>query len=171
MTTDADLSWFPLFEFQDYIYQSFLMLPTVEENSVSPGASVTAKKWAKGDFIWGQAFGNVRGKGQYSLNGILRFSPELELSVSVKGMNGSGHAPAPFDAMGTGTEGAAKGAIYSLVGWVFPEEPIVNQAVRVLQGCGSVRAVRGPDARPGLDLDSMPLETVGSFVIVRIGIS
>ena len=28
MTTDTD-SWFPLFEFQDWFYQSFLVLPTV----------------------------------------------------------------------------------------------------------------------------------------------
>jgi hypothetical protein len=40
-----------------------------------------------------------------------------------------------------------------------------------LRICGSVRAVRGPDTNPELDLSSMPLGTVGSFVIVRKGTS
>jgi hypothetical protein len=167
MVTDANSSWFPLFEFQDYVYQSFLVLPTPEENSASPGTAVTAKKWAKGDFICGQAFGGVGSPGPYTLNGILRFAPGLELNVSAKGVNGLGNAPAPFEATGTGTEGATEGAVYSLIGWVFPEEPIVNQAARVLRVCGSVRAVRGPDTKPELDLGGMPLGTVGAFVITR----
>jgi hypothetical protein len=167
MTTNTDSSWFPLFEFQDYIYQSFLVLPMPEENAASPGATVTAKKWAKGDFICGQAFGGVGGSGAYSLDGILRFKPGVELKVSAKGFNGSGNAPASFEATGTGTEGPTKGAVYSLVGWVFPEEPMGEGSARVLMIRGSVRAVRGADTKPELDLGGMPLGTVGAFVITR----
>ena len=38
MATDTD-SWFPLFEFQDWIYQSFLVLSTPEENDALPGTA------------------------------------------------------------------------------------------------------------------------------------
>jgi hypothetical protein len=47
MATDTD-SWFPLFEFQDWFYQSFLLLPTTEETGALPGTAVTAKKMGKG---------------------------------------------------------------------------------------------------------------------------
>jgi hypothetical protein len=171
MSTKTD-SWFPLFEFQDYAYQSFLVLPTLEEDSASPGTAVTAKKWAKGDFVCGQAFKQpFQSVDGYALTGTLSFRPGVELEVSVMGALGLGNGPATFEATGTGKEGATKGAVYSLVGWVFPEEPIINQAARVLRICGSVRAVRGPDTNPELDLSSMPLGTVGSFVIVRKGTS
>lgn len=44
MATGKDSSWFPLFEFQDYLYQSFLILPTVEESAAPPGTTITTKK-------------------------------------------------------------------------------------------------------------------------------
>jgi hypothetical protein len=80
---------------------------------------------------------------------------------------GSGNAPATFEATGTGTEGITKGAIYRLFGWVFPEEPVVQGAARVLSIRGSVWAVRGPDAQPEIELGRMPVGTVGAFVIER----
>lgn len=172
MATNTD-SWFPLFEFQKYVYQSYLALPTSEDESASPGTAVTAKKWAKGEFICGQAFGSVGGSGPYSLEGVLRFESNSEqkpeLKVSIKGVNGSGNAPASFEATGTGMDGPTRGAIYSFIGWVFPQEPIVNQSARVLRICGAVRAVRGPDTNPEIDLSGIPLGTIGSFVIVSTG--
>lgn len=90
------------------------------------------------------------------------------MEVSAKGRLGSGVAPATFEATGTGIDGKTKGAIYHLVGWVFPELPIVNQAGRILGVRGSIRAVRGPDSNPELDLGKMPLDTVGTFVIARV---
>ena len=163
MATDTD-SWFPLFEFQDWIYQSFLVLPTPEENDALPGTAVTAKKWAKGTLLCGQAFKTDDG---YTLDGRLSFRPGVELAVSAKGTFGSGNAPATFEATGTGTEGPTKGAIYQLVGWVFPELPIVNAAGKVLSVRGSVRAVRGPNTKPETELGNMPVGTVGEFVIAR----
>jgi hypothetical protein len=166
MTTDTD-SWFPLFEFQDWMYQSFLVLPSDEENDALPGTAVTARKWAKGDFLCGQAFKTADG---YTLDGTLSFRPGVELSVSAKGALGVGNNPAPFEATGTGTNGPTKGAIYQLVGWVFPENPIKNNAARPLSIKGSVWAVRGSDTKPETELGGMPARTtVGTFIIVSRG--
>lgn len=163
MATDTD-PWFPLFEFQDWVYQSFLVLPTPAEDSAVPGTAVTAKKWAKGTLLCGQAFKTA---DSYTLDGTLSFRPGVELVVSAKGTLGSENAPATFEATGTGMEGPTKGAIYQLVGWVFPELPIVNTAGKVLRVCGSVRAVRGPDTKPDTDPGGTPIGTVGTFVIMR----
>jgi hypothetical protein len=159
-------SWFPLFEFQDYSYQSFLLLPTAEQDQAAPGAAIDGKKWAKGTLLCGQAFDTG---GGYRLDGTLSFRPGIELAVSAKGALGKGDAPATFEATGTGIDGPLKGAIYELVGWVFPELPIANAAGRVLSVRGSVRAVRGPDAKPEAEAGGMPLGTVGAFVITRAG--
>jgi hypothetical protein len=120
-------SWFPLFEFQDWTYESVLILPTSAESNADPGTVVTAKKWAKGELFCGQAFNTADG---YTLDGRLSFLPGVELLVSGKGALGVGNNPAPFEATGTGTDGPTKGAIYQLVGWVFPEKPILNGAGR-----------------------------------------
>ena len=157
-------SWFPLFEFQDWTYQSFLMLPTPEEDAALPGAAVTAKKWAKGTLLCGQAF--VDGDG-YKLDGTLSFRPGVELAVSARGRLGNSGSPGTFEATGTGTQGPTKGAIYQLVGLVFPEEPIQNNAAKVLSIRGHVLAVRGPDSKPAIELGGMPVGTVGAFVIAR----
>ena len=168
MATDSG-SWFPLFEFQDWFYQSFLVLPTTAEADAAPGTAVTAKKWAKGDFLCGQAFGSPGDTKPYSLSGVLRFAQGVELSVSVTGVNGLGTEPASFKATGTGTDGPTKGAIYELCGWVFPVLPLTNAAGKVLSVRGSVRAVRGSDTKPGTELGGMPVGTVGSFLIVSRG--
>jgi hypothetical protein len=166
MATDTDL-WFPLFEFQDWIYQSFLILPTTEGDSALPGAAVTAKKWAEGEFLCGQAFNT---DGGYTLDGRLSFRPGVELEVSVKGTRGLGNAPASFEATGTGMKEPTKGSLYQLVGWVFPDEPIRNGAAKPLSIRGSVWAVRGPDTKPETELGGMPAKTtVGTFVIVSRG--
>jgi hypothetical protein len=154
-------SWFPLFEFQDWSYESFLTLPTESEQTALPGAPVTGRKWAKGEFACGQAFKTADG---YRLDGTLTFRPGVALAVAAHGTNGSEGEPATFEAIGTGVEGPTKGAEYKLVGWVFPGE-ILNGAARAVSIRGSVRAVRGPDARPEPELGGMPLGTVGGFVI------
>jgi hypothetical protein len=159
-------SWFPLFEFQDWTYQSFLVLPTPEEDAALAGTAVTAKKWAKGELLCGQAFrDSVAGSEGYKLDGTLSFRPGVELNVSAKGALGDATMPGTFEATGIGTQGPAKGAIYHLVGVLFPEPPIQKTAARVLSIRGFVRAVRGPDTKPDLDLGGMPLGTVGTFVI------
>lgn len=165
MATDTK-SWFPLFEFQNWAYQSFLVPPPTEENDVltDTGTAVTAKTWAKGKFLCGQAFNNSDG---YILTGTLSFRPGIELHISAKGALGSGNSPATFEATGTGMEGHTKGAIYQLVGWVFREQPIQNDAGRVLSVRGTVRAAHGPLAKPEFELGGMPIETMGAFMIFR----
>jgi hypothetical protein len=165
MATDAD-SWFTLFEFQDWIYRSFLVSEPAEQESLQPGAAMKATKWAEGKFLCGQAFNTAEG---YTLSGILSFRAGVELTVSCTGICGTGKEPGTFEATGTGTTGPTKGAIYKLVGWVFPELPIANGAAKVLFVRGSVRALRGPDAKPDIELGGMPIGTVGLFEIVKTG--
>jgi hypothetical protein len=164
MSTTTD-SWFPLFEFQDWTYQSSLVLPTPAEKNAPPGGAVTAKKWAKGTLLCGQAMKTEDG---YTLSGRLVFRPGLELAVEGRGSLGAADSPASFEATGTATSGPIKGAVYQLVGWVFPQTPIENGAARVLAVQGSVRAVRGPDAKPDVEPGGMPAgSTVGTFAIER----
>jgi hypothetical protein len=159
MNTESTLPWFPLFEFQDFLYQSFLVLPTDAETAAAPGSAVNARKWAKGEFLCGQAF--VDGGGEkYSLKATLQFAPNVELAVSITGDQGLGHAPGTFEGTGTGMDGPLKGTVYAITGWVFPEEPVTNQAARVLRVCGSVQAVRGTDANPGAEPGGMPVGNV-----------
>ncbi|AEJ02774.1 hypothetical protein Nit79A3_3033 [Nitrosomonas sp. Is79A3] len=169
IATDKD-SWFPGFEFQDWFYQSYLVLPTPEEVDDLPGKAVTARKWARGEFICGQAFrSTVNDSDGYVLDGRLSFFPGVELSVSVKGALGSGKNPAQFEATGIGVEGPTKGAIYQLTGWAFPIENFLNTGGRSMSIRGSVWAVHGPDSKPDVDLGGMPIGTVGTFVIVSRG--
>src|SRR3954471_23302848 len=97
MASDQN-TWFPLFEFKNWGYQSFLVLPTEEEDAAAPGATVSARKWAKGTFSCGQAFSVAEG---YTLEGVLSFAPGLELAVSAKGSLGSGDTLATFEGTGT----------------------------------------------------------------------
>jgi hypothetical protein len=156
-------SWFPLFEFQEYTYESFLILPSREEVDSGVTGETTTRQWAKGTLSLGQAF--TSGDG-YTLAGSLSFAKDVELAVSARGTLGHGSDPATFEATGTGIEGGTKGAIYQLTGWVFSEPP-VNGGGRVVSIYGAVRAVRGPDARPDIELGRMPLGTTGAFVIKR----
>ncbi len=113
MATDTDSTWFPLFELQDWTYQSVLVLPTSEDNAAAPGAGVTAKKWANGSLFLGQAF-EAPEEGYNLPGGRLEFAPGADLEVSAKGTKGSGNAPASFEGTGIGTVGPLKGAIYQL---------------------------------------------------------
>lgn len=158
--------WFPLFEFQEYVYQSYLLLPTGEQEAGQPGTAIDARKWAKGELRCGQAFATDDG---YRLDGTLVFRPGVELAVSAKGALGSGDEPATFEATGAGVEGPLQGALYHLLGWVYPELPIAGGGGRVLSVRGTVRAVRGTDANPAKEPGGMPAGTVGAFVIVRRG--
>ena len=163
MSKSADTSWFPLFEFQDWTYQAYLLLPTPAEDAAAAGGAVSARKWSRGQLSCGQAFTAPDG---YTLTGTLSF-PGAQLAVAVKGALGRGDSPATFIATGTGIGEPLKGMVSELTGWVFPELPVANGAARVLRIQGSIRAVRGTDANPTIDPSGMPLGTVGAFVISR----
>lgn len=143
------------------------MLPSSEDNVTAPGAGVTAKKWAAGSLLLGQAFNAPEAGGYDNLGGTLELAPGTALELSAKGTKGSGNAPASFEGTLTGIEGQTKGAIYQLTGWVFADR-FSDGAGRVLSVRGSVRAVRGPDTDPVTELGGMPSgTTVGSFVVIR----
>lgn len=163
------MSWFPLFEFQKWSYQSYLILPTSTEIDSPPGASVSSRKWAKGLFQCGQAFNADQGDG-YTLDGKLVFREGVELDVQVRGITGSEDQAGTFEAIGTGTHGPTNGAIYKLSGWVFPTLPMsVPNASRPHRIKGAVWAVRGPNTNPLLELGGLPVGTVGVFEIVCLG--
>ena len=158
-------TWFPLFEFQDWLYQSYLVLPQPADAEAAAGAPVAAKKWSIGTLLCGQAF--TADAGRYTLSGTLKFPSGAELAVSAQGRLGTALVPAGFEATATGTQGPLKGMVSELLGWVLPELPIANGAARVLCIRGTIRAVRGTDAKPELDPSGMQLGTVGTFVIAR----
>ena len=151
-----DTNFIPAFEFQDWVYQSFLVLPTAEESSAKPGSNVTAKKWAMGKLLLSDS------PDGYAAAGFLTFAPDVQLKITVKGTPGKGDIPATFEATGVGVDGITKGAEYQLTGWAFRAADGKVESVR-----GSIRAVRGPDASPTVELGKMPVGTVGSFVIMK----
>ena len=151
MPTAQETTWFPVFEFQDYTYESDLLT-----NSTC--------RWARGDLHTAQARRTPDG---YTLNGTLIFAPGLVLDIAVTGTLGDQNEPATFQGSGTGWSGRTRGALYRLTGWAFPEHPIRNGVARVLSIRGAVVAVRGPDAEPCTDLAGMPCGTVGFFNITR----
>lgn len=168
LVMNASRSWFPLFEFQDWQYQSYLILPKSEEKEAPPASVVTAKKWAKGSFNCGQAF--KEGDEGYTLGGKLVFREGVELEVDARGLKGVGDQPGTFEAAGYGTQGPTKGALYKLSGWVFPRLPMpTTGASRPLIIKGAVWAVNGPDSNPAIELGGSPNGTVGIFEIVSIG--
>lgn len=152
MTTE----FIPAFEFQDWLYQSFLV-PTADASAAALGADVAAKKWAMGKLTLSDS------PDGYEANGFLDFDPlPVKLKVSVRGVPGNGEVPATFEATGIANDGAAKGAEYELTGWAFAGTDGKVESVR-----GSVRAVRGPDSNPSTELGRMPVGTVGAFSITK----
>ena len=71
MTTNA---WAPVFESQDWIYQSFLVTPSAEESAAPPlpgtVVPVTARKWAMGQLSCGATSQTPDG---YAVSGTLVF--------------------------------------------------------------------------------------------------
>lgn len=151
---EDDSIFIPAFEFQDWVYQSFLVLPTQAEAAAKPGEAVTAKKWAMGNLTLSDS------PNGYAAAGFLDFAPGVQLKIAVKGEPGKGDVPATFETTGIGVSGVTKGAVYQLTGWVFRGD---NGKVARVEG--AVRAVRGPDTSPSISLGGAPVGTVGYFVI------
>jgi hypothetical protein len=146
-----------IFGMRHWKYQSFLILPTDAENVAQPGATINAKKWAMGELYLEDAIDE-----NPDAVGTLEF-PTVRglLKLAVKAVLEQG-SPAKFEAIGEVQESTnpAKGACYALVGWAFQDKD-----GRVAKITGSVRAVRGTDAKPDQDLGGMPIGTVGLFTI------
>src|SRR6185295_8015199 len=119
-----------------------------------PGSAVAAKKWAMGKLLLAEAGDDMEAAGQ------LTFLPGVELQVHLTFVPGEDRGPAKIEAVGRGVSGSTAGSLYELTGWAIPDASGELAEVR-----GSVRAVRGPDANPTVDLGGMPVNTVGAFVI------
>jgi len=170
-------TWFPLFEFQEWTYQSTVL--TATPVAAASGTPLSARIWGAGKFECGQAFRDVEGgmaplgaeaqapSEGYTLAGRLIFRPGVELAVTVCGRLGIGDAPAHFEATAVANDGPMAGAVSKLIGWAFPELPIRNAAAPVVAIRGAVWVVRGTDATPLTEPGGMPVGTVGSFVIDR----
>jgi hypothetical protein len=164
MNADPNARWFPLFEFQDWTYQSTVVLPSPANDHALPGTSLPARKWAKGALILGQAHKHDHG---YEVGGCLSFGPGYELEITARGALGASGIPATFEGTGTALHGKPRGVVYDLIGRVFPEEPIQHGAARVLRIQGAVWAIRGPDVQPEIELGGLPVGTIGVFRIER----
>jgi hypothetical protein len=133
------------FGMRHWEYQSFLVLPTDAESAAQPGATVNAKRWAKGRLYLEDAIDD-----KLDAVGSLEFPTDKGLlKLAVKALLEQGTEPAKFEAIGEVKENAnqARGACYALVGWAFQDE-----YGRVAKITGSVRAVRGSDSQPDKDL-------------------
>lgn len=146
------------FGMRHWTYQSFLVLPTDAENAAQPGATITAKKWAKGELYLEDAIDDSP-----DAVGTLEFPTDQGLlKLAVKAVLEQGTELAKFEAIGEVQEptSKARGASYALVGWAFQDKD-----GRVAKITGSVRAVRGTDGQPEKELGGMPIGTVGIFTI------
>lgn len=157
MTSNASTIWIPKFWMQDWIYQSFLILPTTTEASSPPGTAVTTKKWAKGNLYLETSIDIDK-----DAVGFLTFpTRDGDIRLSVKAFVEKGTDPAKFEAVGEVQDASpAKGASYKLFGWAFRGE---DDKVAKVQG--SVIAVRGSEVRQDIELGGMPIGTVGAFTI------
>jgi hypothetical protein len=147
------------FGMQHWNYQSFLVLPTDAEQAAPPGATITARTWAKGKLYLEDSVNldlSAIGTLEIPTNeGLLKLAvkallKETELSGAAK-----------FEAVGQVQElkKIAKGACYALVGWAFP-----GLDGKVAKITGSIQAVRGPALQPDRELGGMPARTVGLFI-------
>lgn len=145
----------PKFGSQNWIYQSFLITtPFLDLVAEPPNSPVPAKKWAMGQLVVTDCIDGIGGSG------ILTFTPDIQLEITITGKPGSREIPATFEAMGKCVEGVAQGAEYQLSGWAFSGS--TGNVVRV---GGAIHAVRGPDTNPKFELGGMPIGTVGTFSI------
>ncbi|MEP0914749.1 hypothetical protein NDI45_28005 [Leptolyngbya sp. GB1-A1] len=162
MTSNSAPVWTPSFAMQNWVYQSFLILPTDPEKESPPGSSITSRKWAKGSLYLETG---VDPSPAPDAVGILVFpTPRGDIKLNVKAFVEEGVSPVKFEATGEAKSDSAEtnGATYQLLGWAFRGKD--NKVSKVE---GSVIAVRGSDARPNIDLGGMPIGTVGAFVITN----
>jgi hypothetical protein len=157
MTSNPSAIWTPRFWMQNWDYQSFLILPTKQEEMSPRETIVSTKKWAKGGIYLETSIDEDK-----DATGSLIFPiQDGKIKLSVTAYVEKGASPAKFEAVGEVTEECPqKGASYKLLGWAFRGE---DDYVAQIQG--SVIAIRGSDNRPEIDLDEMPIGTVGAFTI------
>lgn len=147
----------------NWVYQSFLILPTDSEKQSPAGSSITARNWTRGKLHLEDA---IDLPPSPNVIGSLVFpNPKGDIRLNVKAFVEKGISPVKFEATGEVQHAPPEinGAMYKLLGWTFRGEA---DKVEKIEGC--VIAVRGSDTRPNVELGGMPIGTVGAFVITRV---
>ncbi|WP_431281066.1 hypothetical protein ACQW02_16790 [Humitalea sp. 24SJ18S-53] len=160
--SEANESWFPLFEFKTFLYRSFLVAPS----ETFPAGPVILTDWMKAEFICEQA---TREGDLYQVNARLVLRPGSEVLVDVRSRNGIGDRPATFEATGHGMTGDTAGAVYRFSGLVHPALPTAFDSAVIDCIRGAVTSVQGPASTPLVELGGCPVGTAGAFVIVPSG--
>ena len=164
MSNDSRVPWFPLFEFADFTYWTYVVLPEAEELMGMLGGPVTAKFTSIGSVTFGQAFKEAGDK--YRVSGWIEASGR-RIEIDATGSLRPDATPATFEATCTTADGDRKAVQCELAGWVFPDEPIQSGAARVLSIRGSVRMLSGMDPAHAPGVAGVPRGDVGLFEIVR----
>jgi hypothetical protein len=165
MPSDSPGPWFPLFEFADFTYWTFLVLPEAEELMGLSGGPVTAKSSSIGSISFGQAFKEAGDR--YRVSGWIDTSGRPRIEVNATGALRSGGTPATFEATCEEVDGENRRPVCELVGWVFPQEPIQYGAARVLNVRGSVRMLSGTDTATPAGVGGVRRGDVGLFEIIK----
>jgi hypothetical protein len=165
MPNDSRAPWFPLFEFADFTYWTFSVVPEAEELMGLLGGPVTAKFASIGSISFGQAFKEAGDR--YRVSGWIDASGRPRIEVNATGELRPAVTPATFEATCEEVDGEKRTTVCELVGWVFPQEPIQYGAARVLNIRGSVRMVGGPDIPPAAGVGGVQRGDVGLFEIVK----
>lgn len=131
----------------EWNYNSYLLIPTMEQFDGAPPMPTNAVKWAKGKLIVAD---------ETPAQGRLVFQTGVELAVELSLEKHDDQTV--FHAKGVGMAGVTLGAIYHLSGWAH-----LNADGGVRELSGGVLAVRGPDARPVIELGGQAVGTVGYF--------
>jgi hypothetical protein len=164
MQSGSHAPWFPLFEFTDFIYRTYQVLPEVEELMGLLGGPVTAKFSSVGSVTFGQAFREAGDR--YRVSGWIDEGGRPRIEVEATGSLRPDSTPATFEATCVEVADGVKTVVGQLAGWVFPEEPVQNDAARILSIRGSFRMASGA-AAPTDGLGGIALGDVGLFEIVR----
>ena len=165
MPSNSPEPWFPLFEFADFTYWTFMVLPEAEELMGMMGGPVSAKFASIGSISFGQAFKEANDR--YRVSGWIETSGRPRIEVNATGQLRSDATPATFEATCEEAVGEKRRTVCELVGWVFPQEPMQAGAARVLNIRGSVRMVGGTDTATPAGVGGVRRGDVGLFEIVR----
>jgi hypothetical protein len=163
MQNHSGAPWFPLFEFIDLTYWAFSVCPEGEELMGPPPGPVTAKFVSMGPITFGQAMKEA--DDRYRVDGWIETSGQGRIEVSATGRLRPDAAPATFEATCVQVNGPAKTVLFELSGWVFPEEPVRNDAARVLGVRGAVRMLGDPASSAATG--GIVRGDVGLFVMTR----
>lgn len=151
----------PVFNRENWLYQSFLIPDSSERDAAAMGDTVAARKWAMGKLT----LSLQENDGGASSSGIMEFPQvgpaKIELDVELMGIAARDDAPATYEINAKG-KGVIHGAQYQLTGWVTLDDQGFVDRIQ-----GSVRAVSGATVRRSVELGGEPIGTIGSFIISK----